>query len=228
MAFWNQGPMQLDDVPAVREGRLEVRHFVVGPIQTNVYAVVSEGQAMVVDPAADGDRIAEALSDVDVKLVVATHGHADHVGGAAALVAATGAPFEMSAADVPLARRAKRNHAFGIQYDADAPEPTRLLSEGDEVSVGAARFRVIETPGHTPGGIVFLGEGDAEGIAFVGDTVFAGTAGRTDLPGGSSAQLMRSLAHLAQVVPPKTHLLCGHGDDTTMGWELAHNPFLRQ
>lgn len=227
MAFWNQGPMPLDDVPAVAAGRLEVRHFVVGPIQTNVYAVVSEGDAMVVDPAADGALIADALSDVHVKLVVATHGHADHVGGCQALVDATGAAFVMAQPDVELAMRARRNHAFGIQYDADAPRPDRLVAEGDTVGVGSARFRVIAAPGHTPGGIVLLGELDAEGIAFVGDTLFAGTAGRTDLDGGDASALMATLAKLAKVVPQKTHLMCGHGDDTTMAWELGHNPFLR-
>ncbi|WP_293820216.1 MBL fold metallo-hydrolase [uncultured Parolsenella sp.] len=228
MAFWNRGAMALDDVPAIAAGKLEVRQFVVGAISTNVYGVVSEGAAMVVDPAGEGDRIAKALADVRVELVVATHGHADHVGGCQALVDVTGAKFAMAEADVDLARHARRNHAFGIQYDADAPEPDRILAAGDEVSVGAARFRVLAAPGHTPGGIVFLGEGDAEGIAFVGDTIFAGSAGRTDLPGGNASELMATLARLGQEVPPKTHVLCGHGDDTTMAWELEHNPFLRR
>lgn len=227
MAFWNRGAMPLDDVPAVAAGRLEVRQFVVGPIQTNCYAVISNGAAMVVDPGAEGARVAEALSDARVELVVATHGHADHVSGVDALVSATGATFAMAEADVELAMRARRNHAFGITYDADAPRPDRLLAAGDEVGVGSARFRVLAAPGHTPGGIVFLGEGDAEGIAFVGDTLFAGSAGRTDLPGGSTADLMRTLARLRDEIPPKTHVLCGHGEDTTMSWELGHNPYLR-
>ena len=228
MAFWDQGTMGFDDVEAIRDGRLALRQFVVGPIETNVYAVVSEGRAMVVDPAADGAKIAAALGDAQVELVVATHGHADHVGGCQALVDATGARFAMAPQDVELARRARRNHAFGIQYDADAPRPDRLLSPGDEVGVGAARFRVLAAPGHTPGGIVLLGEGDARGLAFVGDTIFAGTAGRTDLPGGSATELMRTLERLGREIPPETHLLCGHGDDATMGWELGHNPYLRR
>lgn len=227
MAFWNRGAVPLDDVAAVAAGRLEVRQFVVGPIQTNCYAVVSGGKAMVVDPGAEGARIADALSDAKVELVVATHGHADHVSGVSALVAATGAPFAMAEADVALAMRARRNHAFGITYDDDAPRPDRLLAPGDVVEAGAARFRVLAAPGHTPGGIVFLGEGDAQGIAFVGDTLFAGSAGRTDLPGGSTVDLMRTLARLRDEIPLKTHILCGHGEDTTMSWEVAHNPYLR-
>lgn len=235
MSFWKRGQVALDDVAAVASGEVEVRQFVVGPISTNCYAVVSDGVAMVVDPGAEGARLAEALSDVEVRLVVATHGHADHVAGVAALAAATGASFAMAAPDVELAMRARRNHAMGIEYDADAPRPDRLLSAGDEVGVGSARFRVLAAPGHTPGGIVLLGEGGLAasadggswGVAFVGDTIFAGTVGRTDLPGGSSATLMRSLSSLREEIPPATHLLCGHGDDTTMSWELSRNPFLR-
>lgn len=88
--FWNTGRMAFDDVAGMADAALELRRFVVSPFSTNCYAVVSCGKAMVVDPGAEGARIAEALSDVDVELVVATHGHADHVGGVAALVAATG------------------------------------------------------------------------------------------------------------------------------------------
>ena len=225
--FWNKGVVAFPDVAGMASGALELRQFVVSPISTNCYAVVSDGQAMVVDPGAEGARIAEALSDVDVALVVATHGHADHVGGVAALVAATGARYAIAAADDDLARHARRNHAFGIEYDADAPAPDLVLGEGDVVGVGRASFSVIETPGHTPGGVALVGQGDAAGLAFVGDTLFAGSAGRTDLPGGSTPTLMRSLRRIAGELAPETHVLCGHGDDTTIGWELARNPYLR-
>ena len=93
--------------------------------------------------------------------------------------------------------------------------------------MGEARFEVVPTPGHTPGGVCLVGRDAAAGLAFVGDTLFAGSAGRTDLPGGSTPTLMRSLRLLATTIPASTHLLCGHGDDTTMSWELATNPYLR-
>ena len=116
---------------------------------------------------------------------------------------------------------------LGIAYDDDAPAPDHELSEGDVISVGTATFTVVETPGHTPGGIVLLGGGSAEGVAFVGDTLFPGSHGRTDLDGGDEAAIMASLSRMAKEIAPATTLLCGHGPSTTMAAELTRNPFLR-
>ncbi len=207
---------------------LELRCFVVGPISTNCYALVSGKRAMVVDPGAEGAQVAAALAadGASVELVVATHGHADHVGGVAALVESTGARYAIAPADDDLARHARRAHALGIEYDADAPAPDLQLVDGGEVGVGEARFRVIAVPGHTPGGVALLGQGAASELCFVGDTLFAGSAGRTDLPGGDTGELMRSLACLAAEVPAQTNVLPGHGQPTTMAVELATNPYL--
>ena len=205
----------------------EIRNFVVGPIQTNCYAYVSGGACMVVDPGAAGAAVAERLADVRVECVVATHGHGDHVGGVSALVAACEAPFCINAADAERAMHAGEPSELGIAYDDDAPVPDRELSEGDVISVGTATFTVMETPGHTPGGIVLLGGGSAEGVAFVGDTLFPGSHGRTDLDGGDEAAIMASLRRMAKEIAPATTLLCGHGPSTTMAAELARNPFLR-
>ena len=115
----------------------------------------------------------------------------------------------------------------GRSYDDNAPDPDRTLAEGDVLTVGTATFTVMETPGHTPGGIVLVGGGSAEGVAFVGDTLFPGSHGRTDLKGGDEATIMASLARMAAEIDPATTLLCGHGPATTMARELATNPFLR-
>ena len=205
----------------------ELRQFVVTPLQTNCYAYVSAGECLVIDPGGSGAQLATVLDDVRVTCVAATHGHGDHVGGVAALVRSTGAPFAIHAADAELARRAGETSEVGRSYDENAPEPDRTLAEGDVLRVGTATFTVMETPGHTPGGIVLVGGGSAEGVAFVGDTLFPGSHGRTDLAGGDEATIMASLARMATEIAPETTLLCGHGPATTMARELSANPFLR-
>jgi hydroxyacylglutathione hydrolase len=209
----------------------EIRLFVVGDIQTNCYAYVSAGECLVVDPGASGARIAEALSDVKVTQVVATHRHHDHVGGVRALVEATGAPWAISADDAELAVRAMEvsSHDLSVVMGglSNPPEPDRLLSEGDVIEVGTASFEVLAAPGHTAGGIVLLGHGSAEGVAFVGDTIFAGGCGRCDLMGGDWGKMKKTLVRLSRLIDPAVTLLCGHGPATTMGYEVATNPYMR-
>lgn len=204
-----------------------LRQFVVGDIQTNCYALVSEGECLVVDPGASGERIAQALDDVRIVGIVATHGHHDHVCGVAALKRSTMAPFMIGRADAARAQHAIElsSHVFDVSQEGleDAPVPDRELCEGDEVVVGAETLRVLEAPGHTEGGIVLLGDG----IAFVGDTLFAGSCGRTDLAGGDHDTLMQTLGRLKREIAPRTVLLCGHGPATTMERELATNPWLQ-
>ena len=201
---------------------MEIRRFIVGPIQTNCYAVVDDGHAIVIDPGAAGAEIARELGDVVVDAIVATHGHGDHVGGVKALADATGAPFWIGEPDAERATHSGSPGSLGIAYDDDAPMADRFLAEDDVVRVGDASFTVLEAPGHTPGGIVLLGEG----VAFVGDTIFKGAVGRTDLPGGSPTVLAATLARLKERIPPETTLLPGHDDPTTMADELRGNPYL--
>ena len=209
------------------EKRDELRRFVVTPLATNCYAYLSAGECLVVDPGGSGAEVAAHLGEVRVACVAATHGHGDHVGGVAALCRATGAPFAIHAADAELARHAGEMSEVGRSYDENAPAPDRTLAEGDVLRVGTATFTVMETPGHTPGGVTLVGGGSAEGVAFVGDTLFPGSHGRTDLKGGDEATIMASLARMAAEIAPETTLFCGHGPATTMARELATNPFLR-
>lgn len=207
-------------------GKDELRCFAVGPLQTNCYAYVSDGSCMVVDPGGQGAEVASALGDVSVELIVATHGHGDHVGGVLKLKEATGAPYAIHASDAERATHAGEVSEIGIAYDDDAPLPDRQIREGDVLRVGTASFEVVEAPGHTPGGVVLLGGGSAGGVAFVGDTIFPGSHGRTDLDGGDEATILATLHRLAGLIPAQATLFCGHGPSTTMAAELARNPFL--
>lgn len=211
----------------------EIRNFVVGELDTNCYAYISGGEALVVDPGANGSRIATALSDVRVISIVATHCHHDHVCGIAALAKATGAPWSIGFFDAEAATNALARSVHATPQSiaegelADPRAADRKLINEDVIDVGSAHFRVVETPGHTPGGIILMGGGSADGIAFVGDTLFAGSCGRTDLAGGDPQVMATTLAMLRDTIPPKTTLFCGHGPATTMAQELKYNPYLQ-
>ena len=204
-----------------------IQLFLVGPIQTNCYAYISGDSCMVVDPGGEGHMVAEALAGKEVVAIVCTHGHGDHVGGVAALKAATGAPYFIHADDAQAAMHSAEIPEWGIRFDDDAPEPDGLLKEGDVLRVGTALFTVIETPGHTPGCVCLVGSGSAEDVVFTGDTLFAGSCGRTDLPGGDWDTITGSLARLKREISPDAAIYPGHGPATTMSRELLVNPYLR-
>lgn len=206
----------------------QVAMFIVGPIETNCYVYISEGECMVVDPGNSGAKIAEHLPDgVTVKYIAATHGHGDHVGGVKALKEAVGGSYVIHPADVELAKHAGEPSELGYSYDDNAPDPDLTYTEGDVIEVGGASFRVIETPGHTPGSICLVGEGSAAGLCFTGDTVFQGSCGRTDLAGGNPKEMRASLARVKREIDPHTTLFCGHGEITTMEDELVSNPYFQ-
>lgn len=202
-----------------------VRCYAVGQLETNCYVLEDGGACLVVDPGSSGSALARELPEGAEVTIVATHGHHDHVGGIAALKRASGARFLISKADAERAQRAIElsSHVFDVSDGEleDAPPADGLLVDGDIVQIGSHALRVIEAPGHTPGGIVLLGNG----FAFVGDTVFAGSVGRTDLVGGDRGALMQTIQRLKKEIPPQTVLLCGHGPATTMANEISCNPY---
>lgn len=203
-----------------------VQTIVVGPLQVNCYLVGCEvtRQALVIDPGADGERILAALADrgLSLQTIVNTHGHFDHIGANRLLVEATGARLLLHAGDLPLLRNARQHAAvYGLATEP-SPEPDSLLEDGDTVSVGELSLAVLHTPGHSPGGICLYGEGHL----FVGDTLFAGSVGRTDLPGGDHEQLIAGIRDKLLPLPAATVVHPGHGPDTDLGREQRHNPFL--
>ena len=201
----------------------------VTPFQQNCTLIWDSGskQAWVIDPGGNVPRIREAITTLGlhVERILLTHGHIDHAGGAAELRDALGVPL-----DGPDERDAflldglaEQDRAYGIA-DARNVRPDRWLAEGDSVAVGAVSFQVLHCPGHTPGHIVFL-QAEA-GFALVGDVLFRGSIGRSDLPGGSHAAMLRSLREVVLPLDDGTLLLPGHGPASTMAQERSSNPYL--
>lgn len=203
-----------------------IKSLTVGPIMANCYILGCEetNAAAVIDPGDDVDRILESLAEsgLTLQLILNTHGHFDHVGGNRKLKAATGADILIHADDAPMLAQLKAAAAaFGLASD-DSPPPDRLLRDGDTVSFGRIALQVLHTPGHSPGGIA-LYYGDS---VFVGDTLFAGSIGRTDLPGGDFDTLEQSIHRKLFALPENVTVYPGHMGITTIGQEKRSNPFV--
>ncbi|MBX6425103.1 MAG: MBL fold metallo-hydrolase [Variibacter sp.] len=201
----------------------------VTPFQQNCTLLWSDstGRGAVIDPGGELDRIEEAIrsAGVTVEKILLTHGHIDHAGGAAELKERLGVPIEgPQRGDLFLLQHlAETGRAYGMR--ARAVTPDRWLEEGDEVTVGALSFSVLHCPGHSPGSVVFVNA--AERFAIVGDVLFNGSVGRTDLPGGDHEALMRSIKTKLLPLGDDVAFICGHGPTSTIGQERLTNPFLR-
>ena len=202
-----------------------IERLEVGACAANCYIVSDEagGQGMIIDPGDEADRILDLVKklELEIKHIVLTHGHIDHVGALREAKEATGASVAVHTGDMATLNDKTLSIVLGIPYKAP-PAIDRLLEDGDIVSVGELGFTVIHTPGHTPGGICLLGEG----VVFTGDTLFQYGIGRGDLPGGSYEQLMDSISNRLMVLDDDVVIYPGHGPETTVGAERRGNPFL--
>jgi hydroxyacylglutathione hydrolase len=203
--------------------------FPVGPLQCNCTILGDETtrEAVVVDP---GDNIPEILARLAkhkfiLKQILITHAHIDHVGGAVKLKKATGAPIVLNERDVSLLRMMDLQAGWLGVPTPEVAEPDLSADDGLRVGLASAPAEVLCTPGHTPGSISLYMP--AEKLLLAGDTLFAGSIGRTDLPGGDSRQILRSLRDRLLVLPDSTRVIPGHGPETTIGAERASNPFLQ-
>ena len=204
-----------------------IKKLVVGPLEENSYIVADEKtkQALVIDPGDEPDRIIELIKNnaFEVKAIICTHAHFDHIGAVGDVKKVTGAKVLIHESDMELYRGAKDQAAFwGYDLD-DIPEPDTFLNEGDEVRIGNLTFKVLHTPGHSPGGICLYGEG----VVFTGDTLFQGSVGRTDFHGGDMAKLKESFKRLLGL-PEDTTVFSGHGPETTIGREKRENFFITE
>ena len=207
---------------------LEIVPVELGPLSNNTYLIADSqtSQAAVIDPAMDSELVLATAEQRgwQIQYIWLTHAHFDHIAGAGQLFKACSTPpvLYLHPADLPLYQQQGNAAEFGLQLD-DLPAETQPLADGQMITLGQSHLEVHHTPGHSPGHVVIY-SAEAQ-TAFCGDLVFAGSVGRTDLPGGSSMLLIHSIRRSILSLPPATRLLCGHGPETTVGEELQYNPF---
>ena len=204
--------------------------WIVGPLATNCCIVICEKtrEALVIDP---GFSIEErnilnkiAQGEFKVKQILNTHGHADHISGNSLLKSFTGADILIHRYDASMLTSPARNLSWMTGRSVISPEADRLVEDNETIKVGDLKFRVIHTPGHTKGSISLFCE--KENVVFTGDTLFAGSIGRTDLPDSSFKEIIYSLRDKLMNLPERTVVYPGHGGKTTIGKEKRTNPFL--
>lgn len=208
------------------DDKLIIKRLVVGSLSANCFIVGGEAGAagMVIDPGGNGEEILRAIdaSGLDIKTIVLTHGHSDHIAALYDIQDRTGAEVAIHVADADfLEGRGSFSSQFGISYKTPHP-PDRLLHEGDAIIIGNTRYTVIHTPGHTPGSICLL----TEGKVFTGDTLFRRGIGTTLMPGSSRSQLINSIQTRLMALPDDTIIYPGHGRETTIGAERRDNPYV--
>ena len=206
-----------------------VEVLTVGPFQENCYVVGDEvsGEGALVDPGDEATRIALAVEQTGLEIgqIIITHAHIDHVGAIAPLVEEYACPVLMhEEAEAMLKTVPQQAMMMGLRF-GKVPKVDRHVADEEVLEVGSLRLRSLYTPGHAPGHLSFLVEG--EEAVFSGDALFAGSVGRVDLPGGSMEVLMRSIEERLLPLPDDTRVLSGHGPETTIGRERMTNPFLR-
>lgn len=208
---------------------LDIVSFTLGQVMTNTYLIADPltAEAVVIDPADEGDVITEAARQRGWRItsIWLTHAHFDHIAGAGQVADRVNPPppVALHPEDYPLWRFQGGAALFGMQIDP-GPEPTVELSHGQILRLGEYTFETRHAPGHTRGHVIFYCA--SAGIAFVGDVLFQGSIGRTDLPGGSYQTLLNSIHSQVLSLPDETRIYSGHGPETTVGAERRHNPFL--
>lgn len=208
---------------------MKLLHYVVGPVQTNCYLLINEDtdQAVIVDPGASGKALADAIQKEGFHLeaVLLTHGHFDHAGGVKDLVASFDRPIPVYALDEEKVTLQDPQLNAGLMMGLrESYEADHFLSDGEEVTLAGFTLQVLATPGHTIGGCCYYLP--KEHLVFTGDSLFAGSIGRTDFPLGSQEDLIASIREKLLPLPDETMVLPGHGGASTIGKEKLQNPYV--
>lgn len=201
----------------------------VGMLQTNCYFAVNEElkEGVIFDPGGDSERIMQLVEQAGAKVVAIclTHGHSDHIGALAEVRKETGAPVYIGSGDANCLLNPSSNLSFFVGHDVQNEPADYLVHDGDVLKLAGMEFKCFATPGHTLGGICYYLE--AGKVVFAGDTIFCESIGRTDLPGGSYTEILKSIKTKLLTLPDEVTLLPGHGPKTSVGWEKRRNPFLQ-
>ena len=207
-------------------GKLTIQTFAVMPFDENCYVVSDDtGECVVIDPGGMAKEILAYIREkkLSIQAVLDTHGHCDHIGANDAIRDETGAPLYIHKADAPMLSDMRLNLSAFMGFKALSRPAEHLLSEGDKISFGQSELEVIHTPGHTVGGVCFVGDG----VVFTGDTLFAGSIGRSDFPGGSEVELIGNIKKKLLALPDEMKVYSGHGPSSEIGWERQCNPYLQ-
>jgi len=207
---------------------MKLQTLVVGPFEVNCYLYWDEksGDGVVIDPGDDAATIIRAVeqSGMNLRAALLTHGHGDHIAAVSGLLDRFKIPLYVGEGDQKLLADPSANVSASIGHPIITPEPDVIVTDEQVIGIGSILLRVLATPGHTQGGVCYLDE--KENLLFCGDTLFWGSIGRTDLPGGSLKILLNSIRSKILRLPDGIKCLPGHGPETTVGAERAGNPFL--
>jgi len=202
-----------------------LKTFTVGPMEANCYILYSpdKREGLIIDPGAEGERLIKFIQEkkISIRYIINTHGHPDHIGANRKVKEHTSAPILIHQRDAPMLTKSDSILTLIFPLEYSSPPADTLIKDGDLIECAGMKLKVLHTPGHTPGGISLL----TDDFIFTGDTLFSGSVGRFDLPGGSQEVLLNSIRKILSLGENLT-IYPGHGPSTSVGEELHSNPFI--